>query len=392
MPRDARSRLPGAPAFRRMPPMRTLLLLAALAAAARAQDPGLEERLKAAGAKEESVETGEILADDPAEGDGYETRVVRLKAADVAPPFVLTDNGTKLFVADRSGVIRRIALPSWKEERRLWIGKPVTGIAKGKEGILAAVPDRKQLLLVKEDPLSVSYHWYFEEVAAVYAGPSSFFAWIPKFTAGRQTDLQVIEQESHALQPTLNGLAMMEEQKTQGAYKRNPGSRLMSTIENVTLAPKGDWVMATSSDCIFRMRPAGVKLMVEEASSPMGRLSHIAVSGDGTLVAVASPLPENMPEGWPAMKEAGTLVFKSKDLSKPVAAIEGIDAWGFTRTPDRVFGFREGGTFVVQTFKGKIERSVEIGHAGKPLDAKQAGDGLKFVLHLGEAIAWVWFK
>lgn len=372
--------------------MRTLLLLAALASAALAQDPGLDERLKAAGAKEESVETGEILADDPAEGDGYETRAVRLKAADIAPPFVITDAGTRLFVADRSGVIRKIILPAWKEERRLWIGKPVTGIAKGKEGILAAVPDKKQLLLVREDQLSVSYHWLFDEVNTVFAGTNSYFAWIPKSTAGHPTDLQVIEQESHALQPTISGLSIMEAQKSQDAYKRNPGSRLMSTIENVTLAPKGDWIMATSSDCIFRMRPAGVKLWVEEASSPMGRLSHIAVSADGTLVAVASPLPENMPEGWPAMKAAGTLVFKSKDLSKPVAAIEGIDAWGFTRTPERVFGFREGGTFVVQTFKGKIERSVVIGHSGKPLDAKQAGDGLKFVLHLGDTIAWVWFK
>lgn len=372
--------------------MRTILLLAAMASVAFSQDADLQERLKVAGLKEESVETGEILADDPAEGDGYETRSVRLTAADIAPPLVLTDNGTKLFLADRSGVIRKIVLPAWKEERRLWIGKPVTGIAKGKEGILAAVPEKKQLMLVREDQLSVSYHWLFDEVAAVYAGPSSFFAWIPKYTVGRPTDLQVVEQESHALQPTLNGLAMMEAQKSQDAYKRNPGSRLMSTLENVTLAPKGDWLMATSSDCIFRMRPAGVKLMVEEASGPMGRLSHIAVSPDGTQIAVASPLPENMPEGWPAMKTAGTLVFKSKDLSKPVAAIEGIDAWGFTRTPERVFGFREGGAFVVQTFKGKIERSVEIGHTGTPLDAKQAGDGLKFVLHLGDRIAWVWFK
>lgn len=379
--------------------MRALPLFAALACAASlafAEDPKpevpLEERLKAAGAKEQSVETGEVLAGEPGEGDGVETRAVLLKGADIPANFFIGDNGTKLFLADRSGVIRKITLPTWKEERRLWIGKPVTGIARCKEGILATVPDKKQLLLVNADTLDVSYHWMFEEVPTVYAMPGGGHAWIPKYTNGRPTDLQVIEQVSHALQPTISSLALIQAHAAQGSYERNPGSRQLSTFENLTVSPKSDWLMLTSSDCVFRLRENGPGLLIEEAGAPMGKLTHIAVSPDSNQIAVASPAPENMPEGWPAMKKAGSLIFKSKDLSKPVAAVEGIDIWGFSKSSDRVWGFRDDGKFVVQTVKGKIERSVELGPTTGVLDAKQTGDALKFVLHLGDRIAWVWFK
>ncbi len=374
----------------------TLFVLALAASPAFAEDPKpevpLEERLKAAGVKEQSVETGEMLAGEPGEGDGVETRAVTLKASDIPATFVMGDNGTKLFFADRSGFIRKITLPTWKEERRIWIGKPVTGIAICKEGLLAAVPDKKQLLLLSEDTLNVSYHWQFDEVYSVYAMPHGGLAWIPKFINGRPTDLQVVEQASHALQPTLNALAMMQAHATQGSYERNPGSRQLSTFENFTVSPKSDWVMLTSSDCVFRLRVNGVGLQIEEASAPLGKLTHVAVSPDATQIAVVSPPPDGMPEGWPPMKKAGSLIFKSKELSKPAAVVEGIDIWGFTRSSDRVWGFRDDGKFVVQTPKGKIERSVDLGQTTGALEVKQAGDGLKFVIHLGDRIAWVWFK
>ncbi|KAF0243603.1 MAG: hypothetical protein FD180_3251 [Planctomycetota bacterium] len=374
------------------------LALAATASLARAEEPlpqkSLEDRLKEAGAKEEAIETGEILAEEAAaaDGEGYETRVVKLKGSDISPQMVLSPNGSMLYLADKSGSVRKIHLPSWREERRLWIGKAVTSLANCKEGLLATVPEKKQLLLIKEDTLKVLYHWTLDEAGVVFAMPSGGLIWVPKHTNGKPTELQVIEQVTHALQPAISGLAMMQKFGALEAYKRNPGSLQISTFENLTAAPKGDWLVVTSSDCIFRMRMQGSGLAIEEASSPLGRLRHLAVSQDGTLIGAAAPIPAQMPAGWPALKGSGSVVFKVKDLSKPTAVVEGLALWGFTRSAEKLFGFREDGKFVVQSAKGKIDRSIELGATSGCVAVAQGSEGLRFVIHLGDRLAWVWFK
>lgn len=367
---------------------------ASLATLALAEEPkpekSLEDRLKEAGAKEQAVDTDEMLAEEAGATEGYETRVIKLKGPDISPHMVVSPNGSILYLADRSGSVRKIHLPSWKEEKRLWIGKAVTGLANCKEGIIAAVPEKKQLLLIKEDTLSVMYHWSLDEAGAVYAMPGGGLIWAPKMTNGRPTDLQVLEQVTHASQPTISTLEMMKKHSAQDSYKRNPGSRQLSTFENLVVSPKGDWLMVSSSDCLFRMRPQGYGLAIEEGSGPLGRITHIAVSPDGTRVGVAAPA--EMPAGWPALKGAGSVVFKTKDLSKPEAAVEGLAIWGFTKSADKLFGFREDGKFVVQSAKGKIDRSVELGTTGGCIAVAQGADGLKFIIHLGDRLAWVWFK
>jgi hypothetical protein len=372
----------------------SLFFLGLFACAAFAEDPApqktLEERLKEAGAKEEAVDTGEPLAEDPGETPEYETRVIKLKGSDISPRMVLSANASILYLADRSGCVRKIKLPSWIEEKRLWIGKAVSSLANCKEGILATVPEKKQMILIKEDTLSVAYHWSLDEANVAYAMPGGGLIWVPKHTNGRPLDLQVLEQVTHATQPAISALDMMQKFGGPNAYKKNSGSKQISTFDNFTVSPKGDWVMVSSSDCVFRMRPQGFGLVIEEASAPMGKLTRIAVSQDGTSIAVTAP--EVMPEGWPALKGPGTLVFKAKDLSKPTAAIEGLSAWGFTRSAEKVFGFREDGHFVVQSQKGKVDKSVELGTTSGCVAIAQGSEGLKFVIHLGDRLAWVWFK
>ncbi|MEK7467839.1 MAG: hypothetical protein AAB074_10535 [Planctomycetota bacterium] len=375
----------------RFSPWIALVLATSLSFAEEPTPPkSLEDRLKEAGAKEEAVDTDEMLAEEPGVEPGFETRVIKLKGSDISPHMVVSPNGTILYLADRSGCVRKIQLPSWKEEKRLWIGKAVTSLANCKEGILATVPDKKQVILIKEDTLAVAYHWSLDEAAVVFAMGNGGLIWVPKHTKGQPLDLQVFEQVTHALQPSISALDLMKKFGAQDAYKKNPGSKQISMFENFTVSPKNDWLMVSSGDCVFRLKVQGSGLAIEEASAPMGKLTRIVVSPDSTSIGVTAP--EVMPAGWPVMKGPGALVFKSKDLSKPTAAVEGLSLWGFTRASEKVYGFREDGKFVVQTVKGKIEKSVEIGATGGCIAVVQGSDGLKFVLHLGDRLAWVWFK
>ncbi|MCE9580964.1 MAG: hypothetical protein K8T20_00455 [Planctomycetes bacterium] len=377
---------------------RTLLLWAVAAAIALGETPAsppdagdLEAKLKAAGAKGQPVETGEMLAGDPVDADGVESRTINLSGSDIATTMLTSDSGGSVFLADRTGVIRKISLPTWKEERRLWIGKPVTALASCKEGILAAVPADKMLILVKEDSLTVAYHWTLDEVGTVIAMPHGGGIYVPKTVRGVATELQVLDQQTHGQQRAVVALEMMQAQAAAGSYKKHPGAKQLSTFENMIASPKGDYLLCTSSDGIFRLGVKGVGLTIEEAGAPLGRVKHLAVSPDG--VYFAGPAPEASPEGWPVAKGGGSLIFKSRDLQKPTAAVEGTDVWGFTRSAEKVFGLREPGTFVQQTAKGKIDHSYALGVPSAGVVAiEAAGDSGKFILHLGTKLVWVVLK
>lgn len=378
--------------------MKRILALWILAAVAFGETPAappdpaeLEAKLKAAGEKGQSVETGEMLAEDPVEADGVESRAIKLKGSDIATTVVTSETGGVLFLADHAGYVRKIMLPSWKEDRRLWVGKQVTALAACKEGILAAIPGDKMLILIKADSLTVAYHWSMDEVWSVVAMPHGGGIYVPKCVRDLPIELQVFDQVTHGQQKSMVALDMMKEQAAAGAYKRHPGAKQMSTFENMIASPKGDYLLCTSSDCIFRLATKGVGLTIEEAGFPLGKITHLAISPDG--VYVAAPAPEAPPGGWPAMKPGDSLIFKARDLQKPTAVVEQMQVWGFVRSAEKVYGVRAQGAFVQQTSKGKIDHSFALGDAAASLaTVEAAGDSGKYILHLGTKLVWVWFK
>jgi hypothetical protein len=372
-----------------------LLFLLSLPALAQspAGDPSLDERLKKAGAEGRSVETGAPMADEAVETDRVEARLLRLRGADLAATVLFSDNGSEMFVAERTGVIRKILTGSWTEARRLWVGDEVAALAKYKEGILAAVPAKKELLAIERETLSVKARIAVEQATGIVATPNGLWGWSPCGERGMPLELQKIDLEfNRKIFAKISALEMMKAQGTKARYLSHGASKQLSTFENLAVTPKGDVMLATSSNCIFRLRLSGAEVEIEEAGAPLGKLARIALSPDGQQVAAEAPI-EKVPDGHPPVQPYGSYVFWVKNLQKPHLSLPEVRAWGFNRTSQQIYGVKDPATFVVVTTRGKIEDAYEL--STEPVDlrivAGSPANG-RFVVATADRVEWIRFK
>ena len=318
----------------------------------------LEKRLKAAGEKGEAVETGESLAEEETEEPGGRMREIRLNPDDVSPEMVWSDKGDALFVAEKTGVIRRILIPSWREDRRLWAGSAVAAVAQSKMGIVALVPEKKEVWLLKEDTLQVLRKFPVAQADSLGTTPHGVTAFVGKGERGWNLELQVIDLEQNRITRECIALDFMKSQQKLATIRKHVSSLQLSMFQHPTGTPKGDTLLCESGDCLHRFVVKNFELVYEEAGPQVGKIGRIVVSADGVYVAV--PAPEKPPADHPALKPYGTYVYKVKDLQKPAWSIPEVRVWGFTRAAEKVVGLQDPGTIGVFSTKGKLEKTLGL--------------------------------
>jgi hypothetical protein len=367
-------------------------LLALLAAGASAQSPAppddLEARLKAAGDKGKSVETGISLADAPYAIEGGEVVEILIKPSEVAA-WGWSDRKTSLFVAG-GNVVRKITVATWKEERRLWVGEEVGGLAMYKSGLVVTVPGKRQVWMLNEGNLEVEKQINVPSTCrAIAATPHGTMAFAMGGTP--PTIIECVDLDAKFARRTYEMLEVMKTESDPAKVRRHPAGRQPSTCELPTVTDDGKFLLTVSGDTVHKFAIREAHLDYTECGARMGKVDRIVVSADSKLIALPSVTP--VPVGHPPIEGSGVWVFEVENLQKPVQSIADCRAFAFARQSGKVIGTRAPDRLGVFSFKGKLEKSVpwEGGVAAIRLGVTHPTQG-KLLIAAGTKLFWVSFN
>src|SRR5262249_51128561 len=98
---------------------------------------------------------------------------LKLNAKDILPCMMWSEDGTRFFVLEKEGYLRRIALEGFKEELVLDVNRRCSWLAMSWEGLIVTVPDLQEFWVVDPATLKVKQKVAMPACSRVAAGPAS---------------------------------------------------------------------------------------------------------------------------------------------------------------------------------------------------------------------------
>jgi len=261
----------------------------------------------------------------------------------IIPEMVWSADHDSLFVLERSGLLRRIEVPSLTETGRLNIGKNCTSLAKSKLGLVVVSDELQEVWLIDETSLAVqkkiSCAPYLSQGAdpeRAFCMPDLSLAYIREATDGTRPvgRLMVVDVRRGAITGVIQRTTIMSDRALRSGKVRMPagltdGGRQLRGFEithGLLLTPDGKYFIASKwGNYMCRLRIRGFELDYEEAGNDGYGLEWAAIDPQSKFIG---------------MQSKGIQVFSIKDLQKPLI---GADAATRTRVDGGGFAFDERG-------------------------------------------------
>ena len=258
--------------------------------------------------------TGLDLAGDPQTVDDAKVVPVdvdNLEIADVA----LSTDGSTAYVLQKDGLLRKVAVPSLKEERQTNLDSPVAGMGLTRDGLAVAVTNVHEVWLLDPATLEVKHRVPLPGVTglATAAGRSVLVA----RTGPQAMALVDPSSERVTARYTADDLAAATD-----------GHASAIRFDPCALSPDGRHLYLDGAGAICRFGLSGSTLSFESAGPPLGASpTGLMVSPDGKYVAMPCRDGDAAPPGQPTQPFA-TYVYRASDLTTPVMTLDSGPAPG----------------------------------------------------------------
>ena len=289
-------------------------------------------------------------------GDATAIAIAAKGAVDV----VFSTDGAFAFILQKDGVLRKMALDTFTEEKQLDIASPCTALAHAKNGLVVAVSGTQEVWLLSEDLAcrsgrlpGIKYLVASPQLPYAYASSGGFSLFIVDLVKGKV------------------------QEKTSKEFEEEQGTERPVHVGfwHIAIAPAGNYLFAEGANTgLMRMKIKGDDVIFD-AGSPVqaGNPHRVDVSGDSRYVAV-----------WPAVgitsrgcrQQLPTYVFGVQNLDKPVTVIESgayPQALGFDAVARSIYAQNHEKSLIVFSGAGLKGKEYDVTVAG--------GDVHKFVVH-----------
>ncbi|MBI2901238.1 MAG: trypsin-like peptidase domain-containing protein [Planctomycetes bacterium] len=336
------------------------------------------------------VETGELLAGEKKTVvDATATRI-KLDGKTVIPNLRWSGDGKFVFVLEQNGVVRKIAVPEFKEERQFRIGRRCGWIDRSKEGLLVLVTDLQELWVLDDGTLSVKKKIAVGTASLVVSSPALSAA----FAAGARDTLSAVDVKAGKVA------------KEHSAYKisKEQGKRIRKHTEGVVLSefglpavtPDGKYLFCVGFECLhrFKIGSNGLDLTYEEMGPRIGQNPwRIEISADSKYVCLPSGGGNYNVSDHPKIGSYGTYIYKVTDLLMPVISISSgayPRTLAFDKDAGRLYAQSHECQLITFTVKGLKEKEYPL--TGRGDTVRQfllAPGGSKLLVLTDSHLTWV---
>jgi hypothetical protein len=234
---------------------------------------------------------------------------VNVRSPDVVPSLLWSRDGKYLYILERTGAVRKVAVPRFREERVLETGQVGAYMALSAKGLLIGLPLVQEIWLLNPESLAIEKRIRVPEMTGLTAAPASNIA----FAAHKGERLSIIDISAGAVVKQLNVRDVEREQTPN--IKKHPDGVALSQFLFPTLTPDGKFLFCVGFECLHRFRVVGQDLIYEEMGARIGsNPQRLEVSPDSQYVALPSG-GGNTDRGYT------THIFRTGDLSAPAVSL-----------------------------------------------------------------------
>jgi S1-C subfamily serine protease len=237
---------------------------------------------------------------------GISTSEVQLPAGNAEPCMCWTADGKGFYFLERNGILRRINLAGFKEERKLDLGRKASWLSPSAQGLLVALPDQQEAWLLDTATFKVKQKMPAPSVTRALSAPSLSIG----FAFAAQGDL-------------VNVLNLKTGQILRQHNAREFGP--LVSLRTPVITPDGKYIFTSGMfEQVNRLRVTGDDLQFEESSPRIlqGRFVGLCVSGDSAYVCGPSGGGNYGAPGHPQIAGYSTYIYPVTSLNTPVCTLE----------------------------------------------------------------------
>jgi hypothetical protein len=295
----------------------------------------------------------EALAGQPRQVQELTVQEVKLPGGTVTPFLCWSANGKSFYCLENNGLLRRVAFPDLREERRIDLGQKCSGMARSAEGLLVAAYGIGEVWVLDPEQLNVKKRISVPSLARVASAPSLSVAFTSDDKAGFEGG-------------TLYALDL----KKGEVVREYKSPQFGNTTTGATATADGKYLITKGGGRLNRLRIQGAELEFEQSGPGLetGAQRDLQLSGDGKYVCMPTGggNPQNLPNHPPA-KSYSTYVYAVTELSRPVCVLEQgayPEAAGFDAKGGYIYTQNFDHELIVFTMTGVEKKQYQLGARG----------------------------
>lgn len=307
---------------------------------------------------------------------------------EILPNMHWSSDGKKLYLLNKAGMLRKIAVPEFREEKTLNLGQTCSALAMSRLGLVVGLPQIHEVWLVDANTLAV--------LKRIPATGVDSIASAPTITTAYATNRELLTIVDLAAGKAANQLTPRAAQRAGGGrVKRSPDATPLFNFRLPAVTPDGKYFFCVSDESyddvfgsLHRFRINQNDLIYEEVGPTIGKNpQRIEVSDDSSYVAMPSG-------GGNTARGYTTLVYAVTDLTKPVVSLESgayPRALGFDRVGAKIYTQDGGNQLLVFTPTGTKEKTYRLLN-GQNVDTQQFltyPQGHRVLVATGSQLLWV---
>ena len=231
-----------------------------------------------------SAQTGESVALASSQVLGAKVTTLKLDRERITEPPCFSADGQFLYVLESPGLLRKIRVEDWTEERRFLVDQPVKKLGLSKSGPVLLVQDRpgagpfpkNQVWLFDPITLQLAKRFAVPQATTLTASPAIDEVFV---TSGR--DLLAVNVRTSVLAP----ISLSQVYEEQSSRIKNPSKVSRAIGFGKSVLTRDGRFLVVIEESLHRFRVEGAKLFYEEISPVIGADQQLAsISGDSRYV------------------------------------------------------------------------------------------------------------
>jgi tetratricopeptide (TPR) repeat protein len=218
------------------------------------------------------------------------------------------DAGRFLYVLQADGVVRKVNVADWTEERQTNLATPCSSMAMSKTGLFISQPTIQRAVLLDDSTLEIKGRFAVPNIGRIASASSMTKA----YAAGHGgRSLAVLDGVTNRVESHITSKDVVVSRGVSGHFE--------VWFERFAIAPNGKFLICESSGRLHRLSLDGTRLIYEDGGPSLGgNPQQVVVSADSRYVA----LPCGGGNRDETHQGYNTFIYKISDLAKPVCIID----------------------------------------------------------------------